>query len=86
MSQQISKFIYFCKCGYSNHLAKSTGSHMRYCHGTPPGEHQCKHKCKLCKVSSQTDNGLLVHRSASHKGVYNEELKEKEKNYKWTVW
>ena len=45
-------------------------------------EHQYKYKCELCKFSSQTESRLLVHRSIIHKSEYNEELKEKEKNYK----
>lgn len=38
----------------------------------------------MCKFTSKTENGLIVHRSVSHKEEYNEELQEKEKNYRWT--
>ena len=38
----------------------------------------------MCKFTSKTENGLVVHRSVSHKEEYNEELQEKEKNYRWT--
>ena len=56
---------------------------MRYCTGTPPVEHQLKFKCDHCKFSSNTNNGLQVDLSVSHKSQYNENLK-KEKNYIWT--
>ena len=42
------------------------------------------YKCELCPFSSQTKNDLLVHRSVAHKAEYNEGLKEKEKNYRYT--
>ena len=74
-----------CKCGYSSEVAKSTGSHMRYCDEKTPKEHQYQYKCPLCKFSSQSKNGLAVHNSRAHKEVYNESLKEKEKGYRWTT-
>ena len=63
--------------------SQSPQTHMRYCTGTPPVEHQLKFKCDHCKFSSNTNNGLQVDLSVSHKSQYNENLK-KEKNYIWT--
>ena len=80
----VHKFLYFCECGYSNESAKGTGSHKRYCNGEAPVEHQLEFKCQLCKFSSQTENGVLVHKSVAHKEEYNDELTAKEKNLKWT--
>ena len=82
---RIKKFLYFCKCGFSSETSKPTGTHMRYCVGTPPVEHQMEYKCDQCMFSSSTNNGLQVHLSVSHKSIYNEKFKEKEKNYKWTM-
>lgn len=81
----IERFLYFCKCKYNSDLAKSTGSHMQYCNGTPPIEHQLKFKYEHCRFSCDSKTGLQVHMSISHKDVYNEQLQEKEKNFKWTV-
>ena len=80
----IREFLYFCKCGYSSITVRSTGAHMKYCDGSTPKEHLKEYRCDLWKFSSDTKNGLMVHRSTSHKDVYNEELKEKEKGYRWT--
>ena len=79
----IAQFIYFCKCGFSSETSKSTGTHMRYCEGTPPLEHQLKFKCQHCKFSSQTKNGYRFSLVFSHKSLHNEKLKEMEKNFKW---
>ena len=61
---------------------------MRYCTGAPPIEHQLEFKCDHCKFSSNTNNGLqcqlTLHLSVSRKSLYNETLKEKEKNCKRT--
>ena len=75
-----------CKIGhgYSNETSKSTGTHMRYCQGIPPAEHQLKFECYLCKFSSGSNSGLQVHISVAHKNFHNEKRKEKEKNFKWT--
>ena len=56
---------------------------MKYCDGSSPKEHLKEYRCDLCKFSSDTKNGLMIHRSTSHKDVYKEELKEKEKGYRW---
>ena len=81
---QVVQHLYFCDCGFSSDSARSTGTHKRYCNGTPPAEHQLEHKCHLCKFSSATANGLLVHTSVAHKAEYNESLQEKENNYQYT--
>lgn len=80
----MNQFLYFCECGYSSESAKGTGSHKRYCNGEPPVEHQHRFKRDHCKFSSQTENGVVVHKSVAHKEEYNNELSAKEKNLKWT--
>lgn len=80
----MNQFLYFCECRYSSESAKGTGSHKRYCNGEPPVEHQHQFKCDYCKFSSQTENGVVVHKSVAHKEEYNNELSAKEKNLKWT--
>ena len=82
---RIKKFLYFCKCGFNSETSKSTGTHMRYCVGMPPVKYQMEYKCDHCKFSSSTNNGLQVHLGVSYKSIYNEKMKEKEKNYKWTI-
>ena len=64
--------------------AKATGQHKRSCDGNIPSEHKYDYKCELCPFSSQTKNGLLVQRGVAHKAEYNEGLKVKEKNYRYT--
>ena len=81
---QVSEFLYFCECGYSSLTARGTGTHKRSCDGNTTVEHQYECKCQLCPFSSQTENGVLVHKSVAHKAEYNKELKEKEKNFKYT--
>ena len=81
---KVNQFLYFCECGYSSESAKGTGSHKRYCNGEPPVEHQHRFKRDHCKFSSQTENGVVVHKSVAHKEEYNNELSAKEKNLKWT--
>ena len=76
----ISEFVYCCKCGYSSENSTSIGSHMRYCDGNPPIEHQLSHKCTLCKFSSDSKTGVTVHMSREHPAQYN----ETDKNFKWT--
>ena len=83
-THHVKTFVYVCGCGYSSENAKSTGAHMRYCDGKPPGDQSYEHQCKLCKFSSKSENGLKVHISIAHKEAYNETLKDKEKGYKWT--
>ena len=80
----IREFLYFCKCGFSSITSRSVGSHMKYCDGTTPKEHLKAHKCEICKFSSDTYNGLQVHKSTRHKDEYNQTLKTKEKGYRWT--
>ena len=55
---------------------------MRYCQGLEL-EYQLKLKCEHCKFSSESNNKLQFYISVSHKSLHNDELKEKEKNYKW---
>ena len=76
------EFFYFCECGYSRRTANGTGQH-KSCDENIPSEHKYDYKCELCPFSSQTENGVLVHRSVAHKAEYNEGLKEKE-NYRYT--
>ena len=81
---QVSEFLYFCERGYSRLTARGTGTHRRSYDGNTPVEHQYEYKCQLCPFSSQMENGVLVHKSVAHKAEYNKELKEKEKNFKYT--
>ena len=81
---QIDKFVYCCSCGYGSENSKSTGSYLRYYDGNVTEEHEREFKCDLCRLSSNDESGLLVHKSVAHKEEYNEGLKGNQKGFKWT--
>ena len=81
---QIRKCYFYWECGFTNENTRSVGTHMRYCEGNPPEEHNRKLKYSLCKVSHEIEAGLQVHFASKHPEVRNEELKEKSKNFRWT--
>ena len=67
---------------YGSENSKSTGTHMRYCDGNPPLEHQLSHKCHLRKFSSNSATDVTVHMSREHPAQYKKILKEKDRNFR----
>ena len=58
---------------------------MQYCSGSPPEEHTRELKCQLCKFSTENKAGLQVHMARKHPEIRNEDLHQKEKNFRWTT-
>lgn len=83
-AHQIRHVSYKCSCGFVSDNSRSVGTHKRYCAGTPPEEHNRLFKCQHCQFSTNFENGLSVHISRAHPSLYNEQLKEKTRNFQWT--
>ena len=58
---------------------------MRYTCGSPREEHTRKLKCQLCKFSTESEAGLQVHLARKHPDIRNENLLQKEENFRWTI-
>ena len=74
-----------CDCGFTSDIARLVGTHMRYCNGSPSEENTRKLKCQLCKFSTESKAGLQVHLARKHPEIRNEDLSQKEKNFRWTA-
>ena len=82
---QVRKCFLYCDCGFTSDNARLVGIHMQYCSGSPPEEHTRKLKCQLCKFLTESGSGLQVHMARKHPEIRNEDLRPKEKNFRWTA-